>query len=108
MTAKILHTEVDIGPLVDRIGKRSGSMILSVEWKDAEVGYPPFRKKTRRLLPSIWVWLRENDAAKILGPSWATSKLSVRYLGSSWRRKLTLTKKKRRKMSQRSSSTSLR
>ena len=37
VTAKILHTDKDIGPLIDRIGKHKGAMIMSVNWKDAEV-----------------------------------------------------------------------
>lgn len=48
VTTKILHHDKDIGPLVDRIGKRSGSMILSVEWKDANVDFILFRNKTNK------------------------------------------------------------
>lgn len=40
VTAKILHTDKDIGPLIDRIGKHKGAMIMSVDWKDAEVFLP--------------------------------------------------------------------
>ena len=36
VTAKIIHTDKDIGPLIDRIGKHRGAMIMSVDWKDAE------------------------------------------------------------------------
>ena len=38
VTAKILYYNAEkVGPLVDRIGKRSGSTILSMKWKDADV-----------------------------------------------------------------------
>ena len=48
VTAKILRTDKDIGPLIDRIGKHKGAMIMSVDWKDAEVHLLLFRKKTKR------------------------------------------------------------
>ena len=38
VTAKILYYNAEkVGPLVDRIGKRSGSTITSMKWKDADV-----------------------------------------------------------------------
>jgi len=37
VTAKILQTSKDIGPLIDRIGKHKGTLIMAVDWKDAEV-----------------------------------------------------------------------
>ena len=39
VTAKILQTDKDIGPLIDRIGKHKGTLIMNVDWKDAEVQF---------------------------------------------------------------------
>ena len=48
VTAKILQTNKDIGPLIDRIGKHKGTLIMNVDWKDAEVQLWLERKKTKR------------------------------------------------------------
>ena len=77
MTGKILHTE-NVGPLVDKINRRDGTHISSLEWQAFDVSSYLGRNIRKRLQLLERALRRLRSDARILALPWERSRASMR------------------------------